>query len=322
MKTKNEITLVLEMLSEEIQKVSGQIAQEGSKAMLANKLELAESLLQFSKKVKTFSEKVGSLETEWKILQDELDAFNLEEPQSKKPPHSPNALLAVKFPNGEVICARKAVDTLVKCVEIIGPSKVATVGILISGEPFVARQREVFKKYPTQVRGLSNGWFVNVQSNTNGKKHFLEQISRALGLGLKVRINRKGKSLTPRPSSSPSRRFKISRVVKKFIPELFEKGKVTDEDVKFFLSPESKNKFHTWGVPVLMKWEGKSHPRYYKDIIIKHKGKEYLLTSQFISSDCQAIKEWLVTKGYTRDEIKRVGETDPKKLVDQLDLFS
>ncbi len=332
MKTKNEVTLAFEMLAGEIQKVSDQMGQEGSKAMLSSKLETAESLIQFSKKVKAFSEKVGSLETEWKILQDELEAFNLDKPCliSPKPSKNPNGLLSVKFPNGDAICERKAVDTLIKCVEIIGPRKVASVGILISGEPFVTRQKECLKKYSREVRDLSNGWYVNLHCNTEGKKHFLEQISKALGLRLKIRINRKYiktsvQKLKKRNLTSPRnfhRKFKISRVVREFIPELFEKGKVTDEEVKFFLSLESKRRFHTFPVSVLMKWDGKPHPRYYKDIILRHKGEEYLLTSQFFSGDCEAIKEWLEEKGYTRGEIRRVGETDSKSASNQLELFS
>lgn len=96
---------------------------------------------------------------------------------------SPKACLQVTFPNGKIICNRKSAETICQVIDKIGPKKVANLGLQVSSQPLVSK-----KKFERNQNEISNGWLVTTHSSTLLKKHQIEQISEALGLGLVVEL--------------------------------------------------------------------------------------------------------------------------------------
>mgnify|MGYP006916030009 CR=1 FL=1 len=96
---------------------------------------------------------------------------------------SPKSCLRVTFPNGKIICNSKNAETLCQVIDKIGPKKVANLGLQVSSQPLVSR-----KKHERSQNEISKGWLVTTHSSTLLKKHQIEQISEALGLGLVVEL--------------------------------------------------------------------------------------------------------------------------------------
>lgn len=88
--------------------------------------------------------------------------------------------IEVQFPDGTVIFEHQASVTLGKAIEKIGPERVESLHI----QSLLSRDPNDFKDCQT----ISNGYYVNTHSNTETKRKHLEEISRALGLGLVVKV--------------------------------------------------------------------------------------------------------------------------------------
>jgi hypothetical protein len=101
-------------------------------------------------------------------------------------PHSKSSktTLRVTFPDGKSFSHRFAYDTLLDTIKNIGYDKVKELNILCSGVPLVSNTKD---DYYTQHE-LTKGIFVMTHSSTRSKKEQLDEISKRLGLGLKVEI--------------------------------------------------------------------------------------------------------------------------------------
>lgn len=94
--------------------------------------------------------------------------------------------LCITLPDGEIIQEKTAAATLVKAVEMVGPEKVRSLGIICCKVPLVSNT--IDKKYgSTQVKVAPN-LYVITHSNNPMKKGYLETISQAFNLGWKVEI--------------------------------------------------------------------------------------------------------------------------------------
>lgn len=108
--------------------------------------------------------------------------------------------LEVHFPDGTVIFEPQASVTLGKAIEKIGPHVVEPLQI----QSLMSRNPEEFKAFQT----IGEGYYINTYSNTETKRKHLEEISRALGLGLIVKVvpgvykSRAPKSLAARSKAS------------------------------------------------------------------------------------------------------------------------
>lgn len=102
--------------------------------------------------------------------------------QGKKP----NTRLSVKFPDGIVLEERYAYRTFAEAITRIGARRVMSLGIRSCGVPLVGR--EISDRYADSQVNVGNGMYVLTHSSTQGKKRFLDRISRELGLGLEVGI--------------------------------------------------------------------------------------------------------------------------------------
>lgn len=99
--------------------------------------------------------------------------------------------MVVSFPDGMMIAEEHANDTLEKVVRKIGVSRVRQVveaqGLVMCKVPVISNRRDA--KYGRAQRDLGNGWLLMTHSNNKMKKAFLEKVSAALGLGLRIVLN-------------------------------------------------------------------------------------------------------------------------------------
>ena len=93
-----------------------------------------------------------------------------------------------RFPDGTVIAEKTAVETLVAVVQKIGVARVRQVveeyNLKFCKVPVISNRRDA--KYGISQRDLGGGWLLITHSNNPMKKTFIEKVSKALHLGLKV----------------------------------------------------------------------------------------------------------------------------------------
>jgi len=92
--------------------------------------------------------------------------------------------LEVTFPDGTKLKNRFAYQTFCKVIEKIGPEKVRELGVKQSGIELISKKEDEFYNQHKIKGGL---WIVT-HSSTAQKKAHLEEISKNLGLKLKVKI--------------------------------------------------------------------------------------------------------------------------------------
>lgn len=99
--------------------------------------------------------------------------------------------MAVFFPDGTIIAEKKAVDTLYKVVKKIGVAEVRRVveekNLKFCKVPVISNRRDA--KYGKSQKDLGDGWLLITHSNNPMKKEFIEKVSEALHLGIKVTLN-------------------------------------------------------------------------------------------------------------------------------------
>jgi len=253
------------------------------------------------------------------------ESADAEHPQAATTPKGHCTNFAVTFSDGTRIGESKASVTFARTIEKIGAPQVAALNLEMAGDPIVTQDRSEIKKMPRMVNEIAGDWFVKTHSSTYTKLSFLRRINDALDLGLKFELFRREplpKPTNPRKPGRPPKpkrrdpgRFQIGRVVKHYFPKLFALGRITEDEIAFFLSNDSKRKFGTRGYPVLRASTGadgehivNGQRRYYSDVVLKAHGSRYLLTSQFITENGEAILAWLESKGFERGEMMKVGK--------------
>ncbi|WP_024994097.1 hypothetical protein [Phocaeicola paurosaccharolyticus] len=99
--------------------------------------------------------------------------------------------MTVFFPDGTIIAEKKAVDTLYKVVKKIGVAEVRRVveekNLKFCKVPVISNRRD--EKYGRSQKDLGDGWLLITHSNNPMKKEFIEKVSEALHLGIKVTLN-------------------------------------------------------------------------------------------------------------------------------------
>ena len=101
---------------------------------------------------------------------------------------SPAKDMSVIFPDGSIIAEKKATETFVAVVKRIGVAKVRKVveqyNLKINKVPVISNRRDA--KYGRSQKDLGDGWLLMTHSNSSKKKEFIEKVSKALDLGIKV----------------------------------------------------------------------------------------------------------------------------------------
>ena len=101
---------------------------------------------------------------------------------------SPARDMSVVFPDGTIIAEKTAAETMVAVVQKIGVTKVRQVveeyNLKFCKVPVISNRRDA--KYGRSQRDLGGGWLLITHSNNPMKKAFIEKVSKALHLGIKV----------------------------------------------------------------------------------------------------------------------------------------
>ena len=92
--------------------------------------------------------------------------------------------LLVTYPDGAVINNKYAYETLIQVVEKAGIEKVEKLGLKQVGLDFISKNRDDFYNQ----HELPGGYLITTHSSTAKKKQQIEEISKKLGLGLKVQV--------------------------------------------------------------------------------------------------------------------------------------
>lgn len=100
----------------------------------------------------------------------------------------PNRGLTVIFSDGTIINEKQALETLRKAIIKIGPQRVRDLGLRQCGIPFIDDHKANNPKYALAQKPVGDGLFVMTCSDTPTKKRQLEEISKRLGIKLRVAI--------------------------------------------------------------------------------------------------------------------------------------
>jgi hypothetical protein len=209
-----DVKEALDLAEGEVGEESKRICRMGGAALSEGHIAPAKAAIAYSEKLAVLAKKIAALRGEWEALQSEIDSATPEvqriiRPElplatpdavkSRKPAKEhktgytrtvesvgPKTNFRVTFPDGTVVSDAVALRVLVKAIEKIGAEKVASVGLLIGGEPLVSKNKKDFKKYPQAIAPCANGWFVHTHSNTKRKMTCVQKIAAALKIPVKI----------------------------------------------------------------------------------------------------------------------------------------
>lgn len=124
------------------------------------------------------------------VLDPEVEHKNHESIQDKKIKRGPKRDMTVTFPDGTIIAENKAADTLVAVVKKIGVAEVHKVvedyNLKCCKVPVISNRRDA--RYGSKQKDLGGGWLLMTNSSNPTKKAFIEKVSVALHLGIKVTL--------------------------------------------------------------------------------------------------------------------------------------
>lgn len=124
------------------------------------------------------------------VLDPEVTHQNRNSSSEDKIERGPARDMSVIFPDGTIIEEKTAAETLVTVVQKIGVTKVRKVveeqNLKFCKVPVISNRRDT--KYGRNQKELGGGWLLITHSNNPMKKAFIEKVSEALGLGLKVTL--------------------------------------------------------------------------------------------------------------------------------------
>ena len=125
-------------------------------------------------------------------LEKEFHSMEMDFPGGEKPKATfpyprgkQNTALAVKFADGEEIQERYASGTFVRSLCKMDLDKVATLGVILNGEPLVSTKEG---RYASHKVG---GYYVATTASTANKKAILEGVASALDIVISVQIIRR-----------------------------------------------------------------------------------------------------------------------------------
>ncbi len=95
-------------------------------------------------------------------------------------------LLRVTMPDGKVICYKSATMTLIDALVAIGEENFSKITTENCHLPLLSK--EIYPRYKDYMKPVCNGWYVNVQSDTQQKYMQLISIRTQLGLQMEVEV--------------------------------------------------------------------------------------------------------------------------------------
>ena len=121
-------------------------------------------------------------------------------------------LLRVTFPDGKVLCYKSATMTFVEALQMISTDKLSEVKLESYHLPLISQ--EIYPRFKEWMKPIKDGWYVNVQSDSDQKYMQLVSINQQLGLDWKVEV---GADFTPSDDKVPQRKKReAQRLMVKF----------------------------------------------------------------------------------------------------------
>ena len=121
-------------------------------------------------------------------------------------------LLRITLPDGKVLCYKSATMTFVEALQKIEADKLKEVKLESYHLPLISQ--EVYPRFKDWMKPLGNGWYVNVQSDSDQKYMQLVSIVQQLGLDWKIEV---GSDFTPSDDKVPQRKKReTQRLMAKF----------------------------------------------------------------------------------------------------------
>jgi hypothetical protein len=187
---KDNLSTAFELISDEIEAVADEIAEQGSKAFKDKRYPDAQRLAETGERLKAFKGKVDQLLDEWGNGFDQVTRTKTKIPKIPVAPRKPGTKskktrLRVKLKDGTELEEHIAADTFVETLQRIGFTEVEPLGISVRGVPLIGSSRS--SQY--QQRRVE-GKYVITHSSTSEKADTLKDISKRLGLGMTVSIVR------------------------------------------------------------------------------------------------------------------------------------
>ena len=88
------------------------------------------------------------------------------------------SLLRVTFPDGKVLCYKSATMTFVEALQMISTDKLSQVKLESYHLPLISQ--EVYPRFKEWMKPIKDGWYVNVQSDSDQKYMQLVSINQQL----------------------------------------------------------------------------------------------------------------------------------------------
>lgn len=121
-------------------------------------------------------------------------------------------LLRVTFPDGKVLCYKSATMTFVEALQNIDTDKLNEVKLESYHLPLISQ--EIYPRFKEWMKPIKDGWYVNVQSDSDQKYMQLVSIKQQLDLDWKIEI---GADFTPSNDKVPQRKKReAQRLMVKF----------------------------------------------------------------------------------------------------------
>lgn len=121
-------------------------------------------------------------------------------------------LLRVTLPDGKVLCYKSATMTFVEALQMISTDELGEVRLKSYHLPLISR--EIYPRFKEWMKPIKEGWYVNVQSDSNQKYMQLVSIKQQLNLDWKIEV---GANFTPSDDKVPQRKKReAQRLMVKF----------------------------------------------------------------------------------------------------------
>ncbi len=104
----------------------------------------------------------------------------------KRCKRSPAQGLRVHLPDGRILYNKISVKTLIEAVQLVGPAKVASLGLECCNIPLVT-DRLSTTKYADQ-EAIGQGYYIMKKNSTERKALYLKSISEAFNLGWRIEV--------------------------------------------------------------------------------------------------------------------------------------
>ena len=121
-------------------------------------------------------------------------------------------MLRVSFPDGKMLCYKSATMTFVEALQMISTDKLSEVKLESYHLPLISQ--EIYPRFKEWMKPIKDGWYVNVQSDSDQKYMQLVSINQQLGLDWKIEV---GADFTPSDDKVPQRKKReAQRLMVKF----------------------------------------------------------------------------------------------------------